>query len=272
MKKIAFCFLVYDIINHEDLWNLFFKDVEPQKYSIYIHYKYSKPLQYFEKYKLKTCIATKYYDISLVKAQNLMLQKAILDSDNKHFIFISNSCIPLKSFDHIYDTLNEEYSYFNLWDRQKSFPRCNRAARVVDKKYIHKASQWSILNRKHAELMLNTKDYMTWFSYRGTVPDEHSYITNIHYNNLQDEIITTLEVCEYTTFTNWSDHVYKYNTNYTTVHTEMNTLKNYDNISKEELLYLLNTKCLFGRKFTKECSADLHIEEYLDAIKSKSVL
>lgn len=268
MKKIAFCFLIYDDINHEDLWNTFLKDVDPQKYSIYIHHKYSKPLQYFEKYKLKSHVVTKYGDISLVKAQNLMLQEALLDIDNKHFIFISNSCIPLKSFDHLYEKLNEDYSYFNICPVEQCFPRCNRASKLVDKKYIQKAAQWCILNKKHAELMLNTKDYMTWFNYSGTVPDEHCYITNIHYNNLQDEIITKITSTESTTFTNWSDMVYKYNTN----STGASSLKNYDKISKEELLYLLNAKCLFGRKFTKKCSADLHIEEYLDAIKSKSVL
>jgi len=268
MKKLAFCFLIYDIINHEELWHLFFKDVDPQKYNIYIHYKNIGQSIYFEKYKLKRTIPTKYAHISLVLAQNLLLEEAMLDNDNKHFIFISNSCIPLKSFDHVYDTLNEGYSYFNLWAKQKSFPRCNRASRLVDKKYIYKASQWSILNRKHAELMLNTTDYMDWFNYSGNVPDEHCYITNIHYNNLQDEIITTLKVCEYTTFTNWSDMVYKYNTN---AHVKNNTLKNYDTIDKEELLYLLNSKCLFARKFNKECYSQLHIEEYINTIKSKEI-
>jgi hypothetical protein len=52
MKKIAFCFLIYDIINHEELWNKFFLDVDINKYNIYIHYKYNVPLKYFEKYKL----------------------------------------------------------------------------------------------------------------------------------------------------------------------------------------------------------------------------
>ena len=49
MKKIAFCFLIYDIINHEELWNIFFKNVDANKYTIYIHYKFNKPLKYFEK-------------------------------------------------------------------------------------------------------------------------------------------------------------------------------------------------------------------------------
>jgi len=79
MKKIAFCFLIYDIINHEELWNIFFKNVNKNKYNIYIHYKYNKQLKYFEKYKLNNCIKTSYADISLVKAQNLLLEKALTD-------------------------------------------------------------------------------------------------------------------------------------------------------------------------------------------------
>lgn len=76
MKKIAFCFLIYDKINLEELWNIFFKNVDNNKYNIYIHYKTDKPLQYFEKYKLKECIETKYADVSLIHAHNLLLKQA----------------------------------------------------------------------------------------------------------------------------------------------------------------------------------------------------
>ena len=38
-KKIAFCFLIYDTINQEEVWNNFFKGIDPKKYTIYIHYK-----------------------------------------------------------------------------------------------------------------------------------------------------------------------------------------------------------------------------------------
>jgi len=30
-------------------------------------------------------------------------------------------------------------------------------------------------------------------------------------------------------------------------------LKNYSSITEDELLYLMNSKCLFGRKFNKDC-------------------
>jgi hypothetical protein len=39
-KKIAFLFLIYDEINHEEIWKLFFNSIDINKYNIYIHYKY----------------------------------------------------------------------------------------------------------------------------------------------------------------------------------------------------------------------------------------
>ena len=70
--KLAFCFLIYDIINHEELWNIFFNNIDISKYNIYIHYKYNKPLKYFEKYKLNNCIETKYENQTIPLAYNLL--------------------------------------------------------------------------------------------------------------------------------------------------------------------------------------------------------
>jgi hypothetical protein len=262
MKKIAFCFLIYDIINHEELWNIFFKNVDTNKYNIYVHYKTNKPLKYFEKYKLNNCIETKYADITLVLAQNVLMSEALNDTDNKHFIFISNSCIPFKSFDHVYLNLNEKYSYFNIAPQMHCFPRCNNTLNFIDKKYIQKAAQWCILNRKHAELMVNSTDYIKWFNYSNTVADEHCYITKIFYEKLEDEIITTLNVSnDATTFTNWQGTSYKYPSN--------RDLKVYSYITEDELLYLLNSKCFFGRKFNRECITTLINKKYIDCITSK---
>jgi hypothetical protein len=260
MRKIAFCFLIYDVINQEELWNTFFQNVDTNKYRIYVHYKTNKPLTYFEKYKLNNCIETKYGDITLVHAQNILLEEAIKDKDNQHFIFISNSCIPVKSFEYVYHNLNEEYSYFNIAPQSSCFPRCNNVLKFVDKYKIQKASQWCILNRKHTEIMLNKKEYLLWFN-SSVVPDEHCYITNIFQNNLQNEIITTPNLANgATTFINWADMDYKY--------PSTSGLKNYSFISEEELLHLLNSKCLFGRKFNSECFTTLNNRNYIDFITS----
>ena len=106
-KKIAFLFLIYDIINQEELWYNFLKNIDKNKYNIYIHYKENDTkLKYFEDYKLKNCINTKWGDKSLVIAQNILLKEALKDPSNQSFIFLSNSCIPLKSFDYIYNNID----------------------------------------------------------------------------------------------------------------------------------------------------------------------
>jgi hypothetical protein len=46
-------------------------------------------------------------------------------------------------------------------------------------------------------------------------------------------------------------------------------LKNYTSITKDELLYLMNSKCLFGRKFNSECINYLLNKEYIQFIISK---
>ena len=232
MRKIAFCFLIYDIINHEDLWNLFFTNIDPNKYSIYIHYKDSAPLTYFNKYKLKKRIQTKYAHISLVQAQNILLNEALKDPSNEHFILISGSCVPVKPFNYIYQTLNPEYSYFSGASQNYCFPRCNDTLKYIDRKYIYKTSQWCILNRKHASLMIADRSYLKWFS-KVYAADEHCYITNIMHNNLQHEINT--EICP--RHVDWNrGHPY-----------------NYNSITNEELDSLVSSKHLFARKFDKVC-------------------
>jgi hypothetical protein len=261
MKKIAFCFLIYDIINHEELWNLFFHNVDPNKYTIYIHYKHNQPLKHFEIYKLKNCINTQYATASIVKAQNLMLEEGMKDANNQHFIFLSNSCIPLTSFTNVYQELNENYSYFNMSPQSQCFPRCNETLNFTAREYIQKASQWCILNRKHAELLTSHTEYIRLFDYPDTIPDEHCYLTSLFFHRLENELIITPNLSnDATTFTNWEGMNYKYPSD--------SGLKKYSSISKEELLYLLASKCFFGRKFNIECSAYLHIGIYIDFIRS----
>lgn len=249
VKKIAFLFLVYDKINHEDIWKSFFSQDNDNRHSIYIHYKDRFESKYFNNYKLPECIETKWGDISLVKAQNLLLSYAINDPENKLFIFCSGSCVPFKTFDYVYNSLNEKYSYFNMAPDEECFPRCRNALKYINRKYIKKASQWCILNRKHTNLILGSDIYLKWFN--DTVGDEHCYITYLHCIGIENEIIATYNASNSaTTFTNWPHIRYMY------PHREPN-IKNYKVITAEEILYLLGSKCLFGRKFDQICDLTL---------------
>ena len=42
--------------------------------------------------------------------------------------------------------------------------------------------------------------------------------------------------------------------------------KHYNSIDKEELLYLMKSECLFGRKFTKECYQSFVNIEYMNML------
>lgn len=265
MKKVAFCFLIYDSIHHEELWNLFFSDVDPSRYSIYIHYKTDKPLKFFERYKLKQCIPTKYCDMTIVLAYNILFREAYQDEENYKFVILSGSCIPLKSFDHVYNKLTlDHYGYFNVCPQSQCFPNCDSLLSVMEKKYISKAHNWFILNRKLVKNLCFDKDEIVKKLYQKIyAPEEYFYYTYIKILNLEDEIRTTEnESNGATTFTNWQGMDYKY--------VSERSIKNYSHISHEEILYLLGSKCLFGRKFNKECFSSLFIPEYIKCVSTEN--
>jgi hypothetical protein len=262
MKKIAFCFLIYDSINQEELWYTFFKNVDMNKYNIYIHFKYNKQLQYFEKYKLDNCIQTKYAHISLVHAHNVLFKKAFEDGCYK-MINLSQACVPLKSFDYIYNFLTkDDLCHFNIAPHSSCFPRCNNLLKYYDRQNIQKSSEWFILNRKICKLVIDYDKTLINTQYSCIkCPEEHYFITTVFANNLQSEIITTPNLAnDATTFTNWNDMNYKY--------ISEKDLKNYSYIAEEELIYLLDSKCLFGRKFNNDCIS-LKIPVYLNSITNR---
>lgn len=255
MKKIAFCFLTYDIINHEELWNLFFNNIDKELYNIYIHQKKDVKLKYFEEYKIKEKINTNYGDYTIINAYNLLYKTAYNDNCYK-FCLISNSCIPLKSFDYIYNYLTkDDKSYFNICPKEQCFPRCNKLLNYYEYDDIQKTSSFFIINRQICNIFINydINEIIKRYKDISDAPDEHFYITEIYKNKLQDDIITTPNIADgATTFTYWCDMDYKYK--------DINNkgLKNYSYISDEELEYLLNSKSLFGRKFNVECAVSLY--------------
>jgi hypothetical protein len=272
MNKIAFLFLIYDIINHENIWFTFFNGISKNKYTIYIHYKTNDKLEFFNEYKINKTVNTKYADISIVKAQNILIKEALKDKNNKHFIFLSGSCIPLKSFNYIYNTLDIKYSYFHIADPDDCFPDCEVALKYIPKKHINKASQWCILNRRHSELLIKgtegDNNYLIWFK-DTYAPDELCYISYLSYiynGSLSNELITTSYISPpevATTFANWEDMNYKY--------VSERELKNYKYINEDELEHLLRSKSLFGRKFKPSCYYSLNKKFYYDKITDKDI-
>lgn len=251
MKKISFLFLIYDQIHHEDIWKAFFEGVDPNLYTIHIHYKTQKLLRHFEQYKVANPIPTKYVDFSIVLADNLLIQTAFRDPDVYKTINLSQSCIPLKPFHVIYKELTSTpCSIFNEAPQSQCFThgRCDSLLPHFHKDKISKSSNWFILNREHADIVLHSTQELEWFR-NIECPEEYYFITIIRAKGNSRALITTMNESEKaTTFTNWQGNEYKF------VHNH--GLKRYHDIDYNELYYLLSAPCLFGRKFEEDCKVN----------------
>ena len=104
--RIAFCFLTYNEIIRYDVWNRFFENIDENLYTVFIH---PKNIQQYNNYTFKynivknIVITERKDDINIVNA-TLRLLKETYNDDNQitHYIFLTQSCIPLYSFKTLY--------------------------------------------------------------------------------------------------------------------------------------------------------------------------
>jgi len=197
--KIAFMFLTVDNLRQPELIYDFLNDGK-DRCTIYAHSKYEQSItqQFLLDAQISDKAETKWGGLGLVKATNLMLKEALKDPTNKYFILLSESCIPLYSFNKIYDRIyTEEKSWIqrvlaNSTVISKKFINLIKPAKIGIKsiKDFYLCSQWMILSRKHAEMAVK-KDYTDTVFKDVNIPDECYYINVIKYydKEFQDNII-----------------------------------------------------------------------------------
>ena len=150
-KKIAFCFLLYEYVKHNSIWEKFFLEDSKCTHSIYSHIKKEslKTQNWVKNNKVNT-INTKWCDESLVFAWIAMLKKALKDKSNKYFVLLSDQCIPLYNYTTIYNKITRSRkSRINLNTNIKMFDE-----KVYDFTGLYYADQWMILNRKSANILI----------------------------------------------------------------------------------------------------------------------
>ena len=104
--KIGFCFLIYDKIYNIDLWNKFFKNINKDKYGIYIHSKYTYQNKLENATVFENVIESKWADISLVYLIHFLFEEAILDGCH-YLLLLSGDTIPLHNFYQIKKNLKQ---------------------------------------------------------------------------------------------------------------------------------------------------------------------
>ena len=74
MNKLSFLFLTKGNHNSIDIWNLFFKNISLDKYSIYTHPKIKPTQKLLYENIIPNVVNTKWGDISLIKATLQLLK------------------------------------------------------------------------------------------------------------------------------------------------------------------------------------------------------
>lgn len=234
---VALLFMVYDHIDHEAIWDQWLSG-HADKFHVFVHSKH--PVRIGLKSVPVTVvpsIPTEWGKFSLVEAQVQLLHHALDRHSTMKFVFLSNSCIPVKSAEYVYEELIATYpSNILLSNPAQVFPRYE--AVKLPKEHIVKHSQWTILNRPHASYIVMHLNTMRDAYADVIIPDESAFGTIIKMGYGFDRQVDTTTP---TTAVDWEHGDPSY----------------YHDISAETLSHLINqSESLFARKFHPHCTVD----------------
>ncbi|XP_076899127.1 glycosyltransferase BC10-like [Bidens hawaiensis] len=187
---IAFLFLTNTHLHFAPLWQRFFSPNYPDLYNVYVHADptvkpyINPPGGIFLKTRFIPAKQTRRGTALLIAAARRLIATAILDDpENQFFALVSQHCIPLHSFQFVYDKLFEvdshqlaelrllEYKSFieiidkddNLWDRYTARGD-NVMVPEVKFESFRVGSQFFTLTRRHALMVV--KERRLWKKFR----------------------------------------------------------------------------------------------------------
>ncbi|KAK7293654.1 hypothetical protein RJT34_16526 [Clitoria ternatea] len=211
--KVAFLFLTPGSLPFEKLWHMFFQGHEG-KFSVYVHASKEKPVHvspYFTGRDIHS-EPVNWGKISMVEAERRLLANALLDPGNQHFVLLSESCIPVRRFEFVYNyLLLTNVSFIDCYVD----PGPHGNGRYIDymlpeveKKDFRKGSQWFSMKRQHAIIIMADSLYFSKFRHhcrpnmegnRNCYADEHYLPT--FFNMLDPGGIANWSV----TYVDWSE-------------------------------------------------------------------
>ncbi|XP_048493808.1 glycosyltransferase BC10 isoform X2 [Beta vulgaris subsp. vulgaris] len=136
--KIAFLFIARNRLPLDFVWDVFFQADNNNRFTVFVHsrpgFLFSKATTkspYFLNRQVNGSVQIDWGEASMIQAERILLQKALVDHTNERFVFLSDSFA---------DTKEGRYN-------PKMHP-------VVPVNNWRKGSQWVVLNRKHAETVV----------------------------------------------------------------------------------------------------------------------
>ncbi|RWR75223.1 Glycosyl transferase [Cinnamomum micranthum f. kanehirae] len=191
--KIAFMFLTPGTLPFERLWEKFLTGHEG-RFSIYIHASREKPQHTSPFFVGRDIRSDKvvWGKISMVDAERRLLANALEDTDNHHFVLLSDSCVPLHNFDYVYNYLMDtNISFVDCFEDPGPHGTGRYSEHMlpeIERKDFRKGAQWFSMKRQHALLVLADSLYYTKFKLyckpgmegRNCYADEHYLPTLLH--------------------------------------------------------------------------------------------
>ncbi|KAK9705696.1 hypothetical protein RND81_07G076200 [Saponaria officinalis] len=166
--KIAFMFLTPGTLPFETLWDKFFSGHEG-KFSVYVHASKAKAVHQ-SSYFVNTDIRSDkvvWGQVSMIDAERRLLGNALKDPDNHHFVLLSDSCVPLYSFDYVYNyLLYSNLSYIDSFVDPGPHGNGRFSPRMlpeIEKKDFRKGAQWFSMKRQHALIVVSDHLYYSKF-------------------------------------------------------------------------------------------------------------
>ncbi|ONI19659.1 hypothetical protein PRUPE_3G289800 [Prunus persica] len=103
-------------------------------------------------------------EASMIEAERILLKHALEDPLNQRFAFLSDSCIPLYSFSYIYDyIMSTRTSFVDSFADTKEGRYNPKMNPVIPVHNWRKGSQWVVLTRKHAEVVVKDNTVFPMF-------------------------------------------------------------------------------------------------------------
>mmetsp|Transcript_38881 Transcript_38881/g.122521 ORF Transcript_38881/g.122521 Transcript_38881/m.122521 type:complete len:274 (+) Transcript_38881:284-1105(+) len=198
--SIALLFLTYGEVNNPEAWAQWLRKEEADKFSVYVHAKEANKVQHdLFRRNLVKAVDTAWGRVSLVRAHLVMLREALKESKNEWFVLLSNSCLPMVSFETLFDYLNAHKgkSFFDLHKVESQRFQRENFRRVLEEKKanmsegkekelalleelaskehgetIQAHSQWCILCREDAKALAEAQDAELWLSAFDLLLDE----------------------------------------------------------------------------------------------------
>lgn len=278
--KIAFLFLTIDDVNFPEIWEYYFKN-NNIKFNIYCHAKnpHNVKTPWLKKNIIKDLTSTKWGHFT--NAIINLLRSALINKDNEKFMIVSESCLPIKSFDKFYSMLKSDdikTSYINV---SKNDNNVNIKNSKIEENYLSniiKHSGWWCLSRHHVKKLLSNSNI---YKFNKIIAGDENILSLIYPSNniinfqityddwdynknkiiiLNEKIRKLYELKE-------AKKTNKYDNEIFNIRVQKSILgkhpKTYEIISKKELDKIKNLDSFFMRKFSKESDIFKHFKKLI---------